>query len=229
MQTMSSSFAARCGVTGSLDALSVHGFARLRALLMVPLSIAILCGFTSGCSGGAGGTSVSHTEFWVSPNGDDDSPGTRSAPFLTLERARDAVRALDEIQRGGDIVITIKGGNHRLTRPLALDWRDSGRDGHPVVYRAAPGEHPVISGSEQVLKWSLCDPELGIYQAYVGRRESRQLYVNGRRAIRARTAPYPAGFRPAYFTLFGMPIPMGIEFIPTGLNPDKWKDPSQCA
>ncbi len=228
MQTMSSSFAALCGVTGSLVALSVHGFARFRALLMVPLSIAILCGFTSGCSsGGAVGTSVSHTEFWVSPNGDDDSPGTRSAPFLTLERARDAVRALDETQRGGDIVITIKGGNHRLTRTLALDWRDSGRDGHRVVYRAAPDEHPVISGSLQVQKWSLYDPVLGIYQAYVGQRESRQLFVNGRRAIRARTAPYPAGFRPAYFTLFGMPIPMGIEFIPTGLNPDKWKDPSQ--
>ena len=210
MQTMSSSFAALCGVTGSLVALSVHGFARFRSLLMVPLSIAILCGFTSGCSsGGAVGTSVSHTEFWVSPYGDDDSPGTRSAPFLTLERARDAVRALDETQRGGDIVITIKGGNHRLTRTLALDWRDSGRDGHHVVYRAAPGEHPVISGSLRVQKWSLYDPVLGIYQAYVGQRESRQLFVNGRRAIRARTAPYPAGFRPAYFTLFGIAFPDG--------------------
>jgi hypothetical protein len=108
-----------------------------------------------------------------------------------------------------------------------LDWRDSGRNGHRVIYRAAPNEHPVISGSLRVQKWSLCDPVLGIYQAYVGQQESRQLFVNGRRAIRAQTTAYPAGFRPAYFYFSGIPFPMGIEFIPTGLNPDQWRDPSK--
>ncbi len=114
-----------------------------------------------------------------------------------------------------------------LSGPLCSTRRDSGRNGHDVVYRAAPDEHPVISGSIRVQEWSLCDPALGIYQAYVGRRESRQLFVNGRRATRARTAPYPAGFRPAYFYFFGTPFPVGIEFIPTGLNPDQWRDPSR--
>lgn len=194
---------------------------------MVFLSLMILCCITSACSNGANGTSVSYIEFWVSPYGNDDFPGTYSAPFLTLERARDAVRALDEIKRQRDIFINVKGGDYRLEHTLVLDWRDSGREGHQVVYRAAPDENPVISGSLRVQNWSLCDPVLGIYQAYIGQLESRQLFVNGRRAIRARTTPYPSGFRPAYFYLLGIPLPVGIEFIPTGLNPAKWRDPSQ--
>ena len=32
-------------------------------------------------------------EFFVSPNGNDGAAGTEKAPFATLERARDAVRA----------------------------------------------------------------------------------------------------------------------------------------
>lgn len=189
--------------------------------LMLLSLMVILCGFPGGCGGGGGAV-----EFWVSPTGNDASPGTRAEPFLTVERARDAIRSLDGAKRDGEIVVHIRGGDYRLARTIVLDWRDSGLNGHRVIYRAAPAEHPVICGSLRVQGWSLYDKELGIYRAYVGRRESRQLYVNGRRAIRARTEPYPAGFRPAYFYFPGMPSRAGIEFIPTGLNPGRWRDPS---
>ena len=111
-----------------------------------------------------------------------------------------------------------------MGEPLVLDWRDSGRNGSEVVYRAAPGEHPVISGSIRVGNWSLHDANSGIHRAFVGPCESRQLYVNGQRAVRARTASYPAGFRPAYT---GIPLTGGIEFIPTDLNPERWRDPAK--
>jgi len=166
------------------------------------------------------------TTFWVSPDGSDASPGTQQAPFRTLNRARDAVRALDGRQRqDADVVVYLRGGNYRLEHPFVLKLRDSGRNGHDVVYRAAPGEHPVISGSMRVPNqdWSLYDASLDIWRAQVGQIESRQLYVNGQRAIRARTEPYPAGFRPDWTN-------GGIEFIPTtqpwGLNPPRWGDPS---
>lgn len=169
--------------------------------------------------------------FWVSPNGADASPGTQLAPFRTLERARDAVRAVNERQRQEmDIVVYLRGGNYRLEQILVLDWRDSGRNGHDVVYRAAPGEHPVISGSIRVQNWSLYDTDLGIYRAYVGQHQSRQLYVNGQRAIRAQTEAYPAGFLPAPIPIeiYGIPFTVvgGIAFIPTELNPEGWRDPS---
>lgn len=215
----------------SIISFSVHAVAGFRFCQPVPLLVIILCVFTCGC-GGSDGTANPKIDFWVSPDGNDESPGTSSEPFLTLERARDAVRDLDDIKRGSDISIYIRSGTYRLGRPFVLDWRDSGRNGHDVVYRAAPGEQPVISGSVRVQNWSLHDPALGIYQAYVGQRESRQLYVNGQRAVRARTSFYPASFRPAFFYLYpdgtskdGISQPVGIQFIPSDLNPEKWRDP----
>jgi len=111
---------------------------------------------------------------------------------------------------------------------LTLSPEDSGRNGHDIVYRAAPGEQPILSGGIQVKGWVLHDQDLGIYRAHVGPVSSRQLYVNGQRATRAQTTPYPAGFRPGFFWLgVGMSDPIGIQFIPTPwLNPLGWYDPA---
>jgi len=166
--------------------------------------------------------------FWVAPNGNDNSPGTQQKPFRTLERARDAVRAVNGGKGpGGDITVYLRGGTYRLKQTFVLDWRDSGRNGFDVVYRAAPGEHPVISGSARVGQWSLHDPVSGIYRAHVGQCATRQLYVNGSRATRAQTVAYPAGFRPAYVDTYGIPGTGGIEFIPSSLNPRAWWDPAK--
>jgi hypothetical protein len=166
--------------------------------------------------------------FWVAPNGSDQSPGTRQKPFLTLERARDAVRAVNSGKGpGGDIIVYLRGGAYRLKQTFVLDWRDSGRNGFDVVYSAAPGEHPVISGSIRVTDWSLHDSVSGIYSAHVGQCATRQLYVNDSRATRAHTDSYPAGFRPASVDIYGNPGAGGIEFIPSSLNPRKWWDPAE--
>jgi hypothetical protein len=190
------------------------------------LPILLAAALLAAC-GGESSAPATQTEFWVSPQGDDAAAGTRDAPFLTLQRARDAVRALDAGARERDVSVFLRGGMHRLQRTLVLDARDSGRAGHPVVYRAAPGEQPVIAGSIPVTGWTLVDAELGIYQTYVGPRETRQLYVNGQRATRARTPDYPVGFRPTYYWFFGAPTPVGIEFIPTELNDARWRDPAR--
>lgn len=158
--------------------------------------------------------------FWVSTDGNDASPGTEQAPFLTLQRARDAVRALPSSAFGcKDIYVYIKEGTYRLGTPLILDERDSGRNGRDVVYSAAPNHDPIISGAVQVTGWSLYDASLGIYRANVGNVRSRQLYVNGNRAVRAQTTPYPPGFLPKW-------INGGIEYITTSLNPPAWENPT---
>lgn len=157
--------------------------------------------------------------FWVSENGSDDSSGTKQAPFLTLKRARDAVRALSSSAfEDQDVYVFIEEGSYRLSEPLVLDSRDSGQKGHNVVYSGAPESNPVISGAIQVTNWSLYDGSLGIYRAYVGSYKSRQLYVNGNRRDRAKTTSYPPGFLPNW-------THGGIQFISTDLNPHAWKNP----
>ena len=159
-------------------------------------------------------------DFWVSETGSDFNSGSKHSPFLTLQKARDAVRALpSKVFQHHDVIIYVRGGTYRLTTPLRLTSKDSGRCGHNVIWRAAPGEHPLICGSTNVSGWSLYDASLNIYRAYVGPCQSRQLYVNGKRAVRAQTTPYPAAFLPSW-------TKGGIEFIPTSLNPVAWRDPA---
>ena len=165
--------------------------------------------------------------FWVSPNGNDSNPGTEELPFLTLQRARDAVRALPSIAfKDLDVYVFLEDGTYRLSQPLFLDSSDSGREGHNVIYTAAPGAHPVICGAIQVTGWSLFDAGLGIYRAYVGPYRSRQLYVNETRAQRARTGFYPPAFNPNW-TSSGSGS--GIQFgttTPETPDPTTWQNQS---
>src|SRR5579863_2794209 len=76
--------------------------------------------------------------FWVSTEGSDANPGTEQKPFLTLHRARDAVRALPPLAfKDQDVRVYIKEGTYRLQEPLVLTSKDSGRYGRDVVYSAA--------------------------------------------------------------------------------------------
>ena len=105
-------------------------------------------------------------EFWVSKNGSDSDSGSKHSPFRTLQRARNAVRSLpSRAFQHHDVNIYIRGGTYRLKKTLTLQSKDSGRYGHNVIWRAAPGEHPLICGSVKVTGWSLYDGSLNIYRA----------------------------------------------------------------
>jgi hypothetical protein len=83
--------------------------------------------------------------IWVAPNGDDRNPGTEDRPCRTLAGARDLVRAVNRAMTD-DITVFIGDGTYRLTEPLRLTGEDSGTADYAVIYTAAPGAHPIISG-----------------------------------------------------------------------------------
>jgi len=125
---------------------------------------------------------------YVSPSGDDANPGTRRAPFATLERARDAARQARTTGAGGWTVCLLPG-RHERTAPFVLEPEDSGTAESPVVYRAAKPGTAVVSGGFLIRGWRAESPD--VWSAEVpGLREGRlyfeQLFVNGRRAVRAR-------------------------------------------
>ena len=100
------------------------------------------------------GSALRVAEFTVAPGGRDAWPGTPSRPFATLERARDAVRAA--LARGPrrPVTVWVRGGVYPLARTLAFGPADSGAPGAPVVYRAAPGERPILTGGLRVDRWT---------------------------------------------------------------------------
>jgi hypothetical protein len=118
-----------------------------------------------------------------------------------LSSAQTAVRALNSTM-SDDIVVELAGGVYRLAAPLRLTAADSGGNGHQVVWRAAASARPVFSGARAVTGWSVVDSGKNIWRANVGAgTESRQLYVDGAIATRARTQVNRSSFT---FTSSGM-------------------------
>jgi hypothetical protein len=79
-----------------------------------------------------------------------------------------------------DIDVNLDGGTYNLTHPWTFGPQDSGTGGHQVVYSAAPGQHPVISGAYDIRGWHLVDGSKDIWAAPVSAGfDTLQLYVNG--------------------------------------------------
>lgn len=126
-------------------------------------------------------------ELFVSPDGDDGGAGTLADPYLTFGRAQQQVRALND-NMTGDIVVYLRGGTYVLGQELVWRAEDSGSNGYFVHYRGYQGEKAVISGGRTIEGWTSHDAESGIYKAEVGTElNTRQLFVNGVRAVRARS------------------------------------------
>lgn len=177
-----------------MRATTAASFRSSRSLLLlagIAASLLVLIGAAPSAQAATKGKSA---QIWVSPSGNDRAPGTQARPLRTLFAAR--TRARKQLLAGAtDVNVRLLDGTYRLTRTLNFDSRDSGRGRNTVTWSAAKHARPEISGSIAVKNFALANPSLGIYRAKVpvGTR-SRQLYVNGRRAVRARSANYPNGF-----------------------------------
>ena len=164
-------------------------------------------------------------QVYVSPKGSDANPGTLARPVRTLERA--IAMSRDAWSGGGkDVVVTLAGGTYRLTKPVQIDADDSGRNGNNLVFIAAAGEHPVLSGAVQVSNWKLVDKARNLWVAAVPPDliDSRQLYVDGTRATRTRgrvpveMAITSSGYKAANASMASWRDPSRIEFVYTGGN-----------
>ncbi|PHN02435.1 right-handed parallel beta-helix repeat-containing protein [Flavilitoribacter nigricans] len=143
-------------------------------------------------------------DIWVAPNGNDGNPGTESAPLLTIAMAQRKAR---ELRRLGDpsiadgINIILKDGKYTLIEPLVFRPEDAGTATSPTRIIAAQGANPILSGGTTIRNWSRLSGELpGLPEAAQGkvwvadipivdgrRLLFRQMWVNGRKAIRAST------------------------------------------
>jgi len=106
----------------------------------------------------AGIRNAGAADFYVSENGSDawsgklPEPEGDDGPFATLERARDAVRALKKRTGDKGIIVQIRGGHYRLRRTVVFGMEDSGGDS-TITYEAFPGERPVFSSDVELGAW----------------------------------------------------------------------------
>jgi hypothetical protein len=122
----------------------------------LPLLVAVGCatGQRSVAEGrglGSGSLPVAAHTVHVAPNGNDANAGTAAAPFATLEKARDAVRA--RRAASGPTVVLLHGGTYRLADTLTLGKQDSGTPDSPVIWSAAPNETVRLVGGVRLGNW----------------------------------------------------------------------------
>jgi hypothetical protein len=98
-----------------------------------------------------GGT-VGAADLHVATGGKDTNEGTQAAPFGSLARARDAIRAMKKGAGlpGGGVTVWIHKGTYPLADSLILGGEDSGTDDRPIVYRAADGEEVRLVGGREL-------------------------------------------------------------------------------
>ena len=130
------------------------------------------------------------TTLYVSPDGRPEWSGRLPAPnaqstdgpLASLTAARDAVRKLREHGTADPVTILLRAGTYRLSETFALDAADSN-----VTWAAYPNEQPVISGGKVISGWKKLRGS--IYTA-PATGDFHQLFINGRRAQRARAPNY---------------------------------------
>lgn len=137
--------------------------------------------------------------FFVGPDGNDAWSGRlpqvnrdrTDGPLASLAGARDAVRRWKaKLPLNEAVHVVIAEGRYQLQEPLIFTPADSGTENSPITYAAAPGAQPVLSGGRIVTGWK--EHGDGIWKTSSPVPNTRQLYVDGRRAVRAR-GPAPAG------------------------------------
>ncbi len=120
-------------------------------------------------------------------NGDDENAGTIDAPFKTIEKAQEAVKQYSATMQN-HIFVYLKNTEYYMKEPFALDSENSGNNGYYIVYASYGGGQASITGGRHVSKWSIHDADKNIYVANVGAgTQTRQMFVDGVRAIRARS------------------------------------------
>ncbi len=89
-------------------------------------------------------------ELVVASSGNDGAEGSLAEPLATLIGARDRIRLLRSAGYAGAVTVFVRGGTYYESETLVLEEQDSGTENAPVVYKAYPGETPVISGGRNL-------------------------------------------------------------------------------
>ncbi len=204
----------------------------LRRSRRVALALGAAAALAAGTTAAAASTSAGSDNHrgatvFVSPWGDDHDSGANPGHSVrTLQRAQQVVRSLDSAM-SGDIRVELADGTYSMAQPLALDSRDSGTNGHTVIWTAAPGAHPVISGGTRVSGFhpsgqtTSSGAQIWSAPAPAGL-PSREMFIDGHRASRASGAvpvtltATATGYTASSDLMAAWGNPTDIEFVYSG-------------
>lgn len=166
--------------------------------------------------------------YYVSTEGDDSNPGSFAQPFATMEKARDVVRTINSSMTG-DIEVIFMPGRYYINSTVEFNESDSGSNGYDVIYKSydGPGSAFFIGG-QVVSGWQQHSGQ--IYKTVIPGADFSTLYVNGKRAIKARTPnrvydpDFPVAYGPYLLSDSGSTYD-DLYYQSGDLNPLSWGYP----
>lgn len=128
-------------------------------------------------------------DIYVSPEGTDVNPGTQQNPVRTIERAVSLAGKRSQLV-DADITVHLADGEYRINKPVQIDNTVKQND-KKLIFQGSTDT--VISGGKRINSPWTAYEELSdgrvIYKTEIGdTSELRQLWVNGERADRAKSA-----------------------------------------
>lgn len=171
-------------------------------------------------------------------SGSDENPGTIEAPLATVTAAKEKIKPYLKDMKN-NITVYIKGGvEHMINNPIEFTPEDSGCNGYNVIYTSYGEGKAILTSGRDYTSWQLHDAESNIYKTFVGTGvKTRNVYINGVRARRARTEPVqktapgaggpyrdgflndvveiPTGFECSNVELLELSHPEDVEFVHT--------------
>jgi len=129
-------------------------------------------------------------DIYVSPSGDDQFSGSRDKPLASWERAQEVVRKrLADKTRPKDIRIIFQEGAYFMDKPISFGPHDSHKE-TKILYQGEKGKTVEFVGGRKINNFEKVHD--GLWKANLHALPDHswhfeQLYVNGKRAVRART------------------------------------------
>ena len=145
--------------------------------------------------------SATAAEIWVSTSGKDTNLGTKASPLATvtmaIRKARELRRIKDPSIKDG-IHIILTDGTYYLNEPLFIRPEDSGTPESPTTIEADANAKPIISGGLEIKNWKKSTTIINgqkkgnVWVADAPQKAGgiinyRQLWVNGKKAVRVKS------------------------------------------
>jgi parallel beta-helix repeat protein len=121
-------------------------------------------------------------KIYVSPGGSGN--GSEQAP-TTLQKAIAMLPGLKKSNTKGTITIFLNDGEYNLDQPILITTENGGASDLQIVFRALPNAHPVVSGGQRIFMQGTKILSASVQHA--DNIKPYDLYINGKRAVRART------------------------------------------
>ncbi len=101
-----------------------------------------------------GSCSKESNTLYISPTGNDENSGTVNNPFLSMERAKEAISQLiaDGVENK-EIQVYFRGGTYFFDKSVVFSSDEFGSGNNTIVFSAFQDEKPVFSGGMLLTDW----------------------------------------------------------------------------